>query len=173
MEKISSSDLGWMAAVIDMKGHVITKNNKTRNTPQVVLSVDTKDERIAKRLSAFTGTKPEAHGLSSMSETLRRGCTEHCPEAHIHMSDRDLPDSTKWTVTGLSMGIVLWNLRKYMSTYPEYAKFMGMAFDNSVLEGRGSGQVRASVKRLRDLGWRIPRKISVRIEENETAKETR
>jgi hypothetical protein len=159
---ISTSDYGWMAAVIDMKGHVIVKNNKTRNTEQIVLTVDAKDPRIAQRLAALTGTKPEPHGMSPMSDFMRRGCTEHCPESHIHMyrENVNIPETTRWSVTGLAMGIVLWNLRRHMSTYSEYAKYMGIAFDNAVYSGQGSGMVRVSVNRLRDLGWRIPGKVT-------------
>lgn len=160
--KIRDGDLGWMAAVIDTKGKLSTKNNKKRKTPQVVLRVDTTNKLIAERLCALTGNTPEPREMTPMSpEFLRRGCNEHCPEAHIHVLDteRDTPISTKWSVTGTAMGIVIWNLRKYMATYPDYAPYMGLVFRNTVTKGQGVGQVRSSVQRLKDLGWRIPARI--------------
>lgn len=84
----------------------------------------------------------------------------HCLEAHIHVDEgRVVPETTKWSVTGTALGIVIWNLRKYMTTYPDYAPYMGLVFKNTVTKGQGVGMVRSSVTRLRDLGWRIPAKI--------------
>jgi hypothetical protein len=159
--KISDADLGWMAAIIDMKGGVITKANKTRKTPQVILKVDTVQRPIAERLCALTGVSPEPHKLSDRSAVFyRRGCKEHCLEPHIHVEEDNLPMySTRWTVTGTAMGIVIWNLRKHMTTYPNYSPYMGLVFSNTTVKGQGVGMVRASVKRLKDLGWRIPAKI--------------
>lgn len=167
--KISDADLGWIAAIIDMKGSIIVKDNKTRrnSTPQIVLRVDTTDKRIAQRLAELTGTSPEEREMSPMSpEFLRRGCKEHCLEPHIHVTDDEkrVPLSTRWTVTGTSMGVVIWNIRKYMTTYSEYAPYMGLVFSNAVTKGQGVGMVRASVKRLKDLGWRIPVKLDRELE---------
>lgn len=158
---IRDADLGWMAAVIDMKGKVRVINNSMRCTPQVVLRVDAKNALIAERLSALTGTTPEPHRQSSWSETfLRKGCVEHCLEPHIHVDEgREIPLTTKWSVTGTAMGIVIWNIRRYMTTYPVYAPYMGLVFSNTVTKGQGVGQVRSSVQRLKALGWRIPAKI--------------
>ena len=177
---ISDADLGWIAAIIDMKGSVNIKNNKTRvnSTPQVVLRVNTTDKRIAERLSALTGTAPEPRETREVltgTDFLRRGCKEHCPESHIHVDEGGhvFPASTRWTITGTAMGVVLWNVRKFMSTYPEYSQYMGLVFGNTVTSGQGSGQVRASVRRLKDLGWRIPSRIDRELTLSETAPDGR
>jgi hypothetical protein len=164
MRKISKAELGWMAAVIDMKGHIIRKTNQTRRTPQLVLMVDVKDPRIAQRLAAFTGSKVEAKEQILPNEAfLRRGCAAHCPEAHIHVDENrnwQMPEVTRWAVTGAAMSIVLGNLAPYMSTYEEYADDVDEALAVMVTSGRGSGAVRASVRRLAGLGWRIPKEIT-------------
>ena len=147
MNKISESDLGWLAAIMDAKGKITTKTNPTRNTPQLVLRVCTTDKRIAERLSQLTGTSPEPHEFTRFSgDMIRKGCKEHCPEPHIHVEEplESLPQGTEWRLTGLSMAIVLWNLRKYMTRYPDFAGYVGVAYRNAVTTGRGSGQVRAS-----------------------------
>jgi hypothetical protein len=161
---ISKTDMAWMAAVIDLKGGIIRKNNKKRKTPQTVLIVDCKDARIAVRLSQLTGTAPEPHNQAPMSEFLRRGCREHCKTPHIHVYDEEhpwsMPQTTRWTITGAAMAVVLLNIAPYMSTYEEYRGYVDQAMSVMVTEGQGSGQVRASIRRLSELGWHIPARIA-------------
>jgi hypothetical protein len=164
MRNISEAELGWMAAVIDMKGGVSRKANKARRTPQLVLVVDTKDPRIGQRLAAFTGSRAEVKERLLPNEAfLRRGCASHCPEAHIHVDESSnwhMPEITRWTVTGAAMAVVLLNLAPYMSTYEEYADDVDEAIASMAVSGQGSGAVRAAVKRLEGLGWQIPKEIS-------------
>jgi hypothetical protein len=164
MKSISKAELGWMAAVIDMKGHVVRKNNQARRTPQLVLIVDIKDTRVAQRLAAFTASKAEVKPHMPPSEAfLRRGCASHCPEAHIHVDEASawqMPEITRWTVTGAAMAVVLLNLAPYMSTFSEYIDDVDEAIANMAVSGPGSGAVRAAVKRLAGLGWRIPKEVS-------------
>ncbi len=160
---ISKAELGWMAAVIDMKGHLVRKSNHARRTPQVVLMVDTKDPRISQRLAAFTASKAEVKKHIPPGEAFtRRGCVIHCPEAHIHIDETtwQMPGVTRWAITGATMVIVLTNLAPYMSTYEEYADDVEEALSAMAVSGRGSGAVRAAVKRLSGLGWRIPGKVT-------------
>ena len=161
--KISKSDLGWVAGIIDLKAMIVRKNNKRRKTPQIVLLVDCKEDRVVRRLAKLTGTAPEAHSQHPLKPFMRRGCKEHCKEPHIHVDEEypwNMPETTRWTLTGAAAAIVLYNLSPYMSTYTEYRGTVDMIFATMVTEGQGSGQVRASVKRLAELGWTIPKKIS-------------
>jgi hypothetical protein len=160
---ISKAELGWMAAVVDMKGHLVRKNNQTRRTSQLVLIVDTKDTRIAQRLAAFTASKAEVKEQMPPSEAFtRRGCVTHCPDAHIHIDETawQMPGITRWAITGAAMVVVLLNLAPYMSTYEEYADGVDEALASMAVSGRGSGAVKAAVKRLAGLGWRIPGKVT-------------
>lgn len=85
--KISKSDLGWVAGIIDLKVMIVRKNNKRRKTPQIVLLVDCKEDRVVRRLARLTGTAPEAHSQHPLKPFMRRGCKEHCKEPHIHVDE--------------------------------------------------------------------------------------
>lgn len=162
VKRLTEADKAWMAAVIDLKGMVIRKHNKMRKTPQLVLYVGTKDARIAARLSALTGTSPEAHEQKGLEEFLRRGCVEHCKDAHVHMH-KQMPLITRWSVTGVAAAMVLANLAPYMSTYPDYAGVVAEILVNFAAKGQGSGATRSAILRLEQLGWRIPMGISRRM----------
>lgn len=171
---ISKADLGWMAAVIDMKGHVTRKSNKSRRTPQLVLVVDVKDSRIARRLAAMTGSTVEVKEHMPPSKAFyRRGCVEHCPDAHVHVDEDNawqMPEVFRWTATGAAMAIVLVNLAPFMSTYEEHADDVEMALVNMAASGPGSGAVKAAVKRLAGLGWGIPNDIDASFKEHDAVR---
>lgn len=154
--KLDRADMGWMAAVIDLKGKIYEKQNKQRLTPQLVLHVSSKDQRIVERLSKMTGTKPAMRDQREPAEFMRHPCGAHCPEAHQHVTKFDMPDSGVWTVTGLAMAIVLWNLRPFMASSYQYTERIEQVLRNTKLNGKGCGSVRTSVQRLIDLGWPLP-----------------
>jgi hypothetical protein len=163
---ITEADKAWMAAVVDVKGAVARKVSRSRRTPQVVLTVRVKDARIARRLGALTGVTPEVRESPKVSEFLRRGCAEHCAEAHIHIGSVypwRMPEVTHWTLTGAAAAVVLSNLAPHMCTYGDYQADVAAITENLVTTGRGSGMVRASVERLRELGWAVPPALEVRV----------
>jgi hypothetical protein len=155
---ITETDKAWMAAIVDLKGSVVRKKNKMRKTPQVVLTMSAKNPRIAARLSALTGTAPEAHPSPTAEQFLRRACAEHCTEPHVHVGEYpwQMPETTRWSVTGIAAAIVLVNLAPYMSTYADYAGSVAEVFATFAAKGQGSGAVRATVNRLDELGWSVP-----------------
>jgi hypothetical protein len=160
---VNTEDLAWTAAVIDVKGAVTVKHNKQRRTPQVVLYVHTKEPRVARRLCALTGTEPEGHERQT-APFARRGCKEHCLEPHVHVREDgeypwQMPETTRWAVTGAGAAVVLLNLRPYMVTYGDYADNVGLILGSLVTSGQGYGMVRASVDRLQQLGWALPAEI--------------
>jgi hypothetical protein len=159
--KVTETDKAWMAAVIDLKGAVIRKNNKMRATQQVVLYVSAKNPRIAARMSALTGTAPEEHPSPGPSEFIRRSCSAHCPAPHVHVGDEGgypwrLPTTTRWTLTGIAAAVVLGNLSPYMSTYDQYAGDVAQILATFAARGQGSGMTRVAVARLTELGWKVP-----------------
>lgn len=166
---VTAADMAWMAGVIDVKGAVIRKNNKTRRTPQVVLYVQTREERIAVRLSALTGIAPEAHERRLPEQFLRRNCAEHCKVPHVHVGEGEypwqMPPTTRWALTGIAAAVVLANLAPFMSTYPDYAEDVVMIVGNFAAAGQGSGAVRKTLLRLKALGWQIPVAVAVRLAE--------
>lgn len=155
----TQADLGWMAAVIDLRGHVYIKNNKQRaeGSRQIVLMVESKRFGIIRRLGELAGTKPEAMQARAMKEFMRRGCAEHCLEPHVHVNDdRQLPPIARWTVTGIAFAVIVHGLAPYLAEdqgMPELAQEILGATD---VLGRGSGAVMSTLVRLKDIGWEMP-----------------
>jgi hypothetical protein len=149
-----------MAAVIDLKGMMLRKKNTQRATPQLVLVVESRNLNVIRRLADMTGGNPEAKRLVDVKEWMRRGCTVHCPEAHVHVDDKHMPVTQRWTVTGVAAGIVLHNLAPYLVADKPYQEFLDMAIENSAMFGQGSGLVRSTVTRLVVLGWGLPPKLA-------------
>lgn len=54
---IPPEKLGWLASVLDLKGHIIRKNNQTRRTPQLVLMVESSRLRVVEELCRLTGAR--------------------------------------------------------------------------------------------------------------------
>jgi hypothetical protein len=152
---IDEASKGWMAGILDFQAHICDKSNKTRNTPQLTMYVETKIFGIIRRLCDMTGISFREHGSGFRGEErewMRRGCGEHCPEAHVMGC---------WEITGASMSVVLWNLRSYMITTEEPSRepwdwAMGMAIAGARLTGRGSPLVLDGLRRLSGLGWDMP-----------------
>jgi len=158
---VKAADLGWMAAVIDLKGILLRKRNRSRATPQLVIVVDSRNFDVIRRLAEMTGTNPEAKRIQTLNtDWSRRGCSEHCPEAHVHFTVH-MPDTQRWSVTGVAAAVVLHNLRPYLvSSEKPYDEFTEEALANAVLSGRGSGAVKATLARLIALGWELPAELA-------------
>jgi hypothetical protein len=161
---ISEADKGYFAAIIDFQGHVVRRSNghRAEGSEHVSLYVDTRIQEITSKLCAMTGTNPEpkANGHAALKvEWLRRGCVEHCPEPHQHVGEGDItmPPTVKWSATGCSAAIILWNLLPYMKTTREPWEWaMGICFASTRLHGRGSQAALTAIRRLHSLGWDLP-----------------
>lgn len=149
--------LGWMAGIIDLKGIFLRKNNKMRATPQIVLAVESKQFAIIRELGSLTGTSPELKKQVAKREFMRRGCADHCPEAHVHIGDEGmLPAIARWTITGAGMAVVLYNLMPFLIMDKPYKEYMDEAIENAPLTGQGSAAVLTSLRRLAMIGWELP-----------------
>jgi hypothetical protein len=155
-----------MAAVLDLRGHIIAKNNQDRATWQLVLLVESKDKRVIDKLAGMTGTSPEAGRPNSVPDWMQRGCAEHCPEKHIHYDKSSMPAIHRWSATGVAAAIVIWNISPYMVNSAPYTELLEEAMAAAVLRGRGSGQAKAAVRRLRDLGWKLPPRFAKAIKDD-------
>jgi hypothetical protein len=152
------AQLGWMAAIIDLKGRLSYKKNALRRTNQITLSVDTKEWLVIQRLSQLTGTSPEVRDQTPLNEMFRRGCATHCPEAHVHV-DREgiyMPRSARWTITGAGLVVVYHNLKDYLVTDRGYAQAVREIEESVQVTGRGSVTVLMACNRLKNLGWVLP-----------------
>jgi hypothetical protein len=156
---IAPEQLGWMAAVLDMKGAVILKKNTMRATPQIVIMVEGTHRAVITRLCQMTGTSvDQKHQNPLPEEWTRRGCVEHCPASHIHQkTEKPMPLTSRWTLTGASAALVLDALQPYLITWMDrWASAYDMIVEEMALTGRGSGQTRKSLARLMSLGWPLP-----------------
>jgi hypothetical protein len=164
---IEVTDLAWMAGIIDLKGRIIVKNNKSRATPQIVLAVQCKEYAIIRRLGQLVGTSPELVKARETPDWMRRGCDEHCPEPHVHVNGGppgagpgSLVATARWTVTGVGMAVVLTALRPYLQVHRDYEEAIEAITANMVHAGQGVGMVRKQLDRMKELGWTIPEEFS-------------
>jgi hypothetical protein len=150
-------DLGWMAAVMDLKARFLRKNNKDRSphTSQVLMYVESVQTGVVRKLATLTGTKVElTEHIATKDGFWRRGCGEHCEEAHVHVDTGHFKPTMRWTITGASMATVLYNLAPYMLT--EVDEYIDLGLRNTALRGRGSGAALGALRRLSGLGWKLP-----------------
>ena len=156
---LTPAKMGWMAGIIDLKGHIYIKKNAQRSTRQIVLTVDSKFPGIIRELGVLCGTKPESANAKPLKDFMRRSCNEHCPEAHIHVDDRIMPGIHRWTITGIALAVVLDALEPVLTEdkgFPEYKDEILSTMD---MGGRGSGQVMATLNKLQLLGWPMPARV--------------
>jgi len=171
-EMITEAELGWMAGILDFQGHVVRKNNNMRakGSVQVTVYVETSITEIIERLGNMTGTSPEPmeNKFAPKSEWNRKGCSEHCPEPHVH-SVASFPDQARWTVSGAAAAVVLWNVRDHLVTIkdPSWDWAMAMCFASTRLTGQGSGQAMKAVRRLATMGWELPPVMAEAVRDSE------
>jgi hypothetical protein len=157
-ETIPSVKLAWAAAVLDMKGTIIIKSNKTRATPQIVLMVESTHVGVVAELGRLTGSTIEPKEARFRPAWMRRGCITHCPEPDIEYPEQPdyLPAQTRWTVTGAAAAIVLHNVIPYMVTDKGMQTALDEILGNVNLQGRSGNSARQAVARLAGLGWVLP-----------------
>jgi hypothetical protein len=155
---VSAEKLAWMAGIIDLKGRIAYKNNKARRSRQTVLFVETKIFTIVTAMAGMTWTSPDMKQAKPLSEFIRRGCVEHCPEAHVHVDKMGLmmPQVSRWTVTGAAMVVVLHNLQPYLMVDRGYGAIVAEVLANQKLVGPGANAMLVAVRRLQRAGWKIP-----------------
>ena len=160
------SQLGWMAGILDLKGKILRKNNKLRRTQQIVLCVDSSQITVIRELSRMTGTNPELKNNSNPrpSGWYRRGCLEHCEDAHIHVDSDWTQATARWTVTGASMAVVLSNVLPYIRNDAGFTEAHDEALSNAALDGRGATATMAAIRRLHELGWDVPAALEPQLE---------
>jgi hypothetical protein len=166
---IPAAQLGWMAGVIDLRGKIVYKNNKSRTTTnatrQVVMYVESKQRSVIEELCRLTGTMVETQDrISGANSWFRSGCSEHCPDAHIHVQVESFPAISRWTITGAAMAVLIWNIQPFLrNKQEELTKVMAEVFLDAKVSGRGSGATLKSLDRLQSLGWDIPAELYERM----------
>jgi hypothetical protein len=156
--RIDVRDLAWLAGIFDMKASLIRKKNRSRSTPQIVLYVESKNHTVVRTIARMTGTSPEMQPAKGPTDWVRKGCVQHCPDAHVHVGDFQwgMPAITRWTITGAAAAVVLHNVMPYMRTDAGLSEALTEIFNQAVTTGQGWGATRGALRRLRDLGWALP-----------------
>jgi hypothetical protein len=154
---ITEAQLGWMAAVLDMKGHIYHKQTDSRHGVIVTLIVDSSKTEVIMKLSEMTGGNLDR--ARSKQEWTRRGCVQHCGESHNHVVTQ--PGTQRWAVNGITACIVLHGVLPYIQTvskgwHEAYAETLA----RSRISGQGSGATRPAIARMLRLGWQLPPYIS-------------
>ncbi len=152
-------DMAWMAGVIDMKGRTRRVTSPSRATPLCVLQVESQHLPVLRRLAKLTGTRLEVSPAKELPVSLRRQCSEHCPDAHQHVHPV-MPEIGRWHVSGAGAAIVLVNLMPYFGTdNTARVDFVSQVINQIPARGRGRHAVNLTIARLGRLGWDVPPKL--------------
>jgi hypothetical protein len=167
---LSPATLGWMAGIIDLKGKIYQKKNAQRATPQTVLMVESRHPGIIRKLGSLVGTSPEYMAAKPLKEFMRRGCTEHCLEPHVHVNDdRVMPTVFRWTCTGVVAAIVLDALEPLLVEDKGFKEHKDEILASVPMEGQGANAVMTAINRMVTLGWPMPEQVSRVLERREQA----
>lgn len=177
MTRITQADLGWTAAVLDLRGIILYKNNKQRaeGHRQIVVAVHSQVLPVTDRLGALVGTKTDRRPRPPEWRTGwdQHGCVEHCPEKHVHHPAFRTHEIGTFTVTGSAAAVVLWNVRPWLADTGNNTRPPGAfraSYDEIVrdliLKGPGSGAIKGVFARLMSMGWALPPEIAAAFERN-------
>lgn len=154
----------YMAAIIEAKGRIKMLEVEGRASPQLTLRYQSQQIHVVKAMCANTGSEPNIVLAKSFDDRKRAGCTQHCPEQHIHF-EQNMPQTATWQIVGVGAAIVLHNLMPYMAA-PEddpstakYRRFIDVIFTWQPATNRGAYTVKTTVERLAKLGWKIPSEL--------------
>lgn len=152
---LAPTQLAWMAAVIEMRGRVKRIDTPSRRNPQLKLYVNGKHVGVMRRLAELTGTELTIRESRVIESKERRGCTEHCPEPHVHYGV-EMPSVASWDISGPAAAVVLMGLRPYLTDPGGMQSFVDEVIAQTPKSGRGRAAIDRSINRLRALGWDIP-----------------
>lgn len=144
----SEADLRYMAGVFDAGASYTVTGGNDRVRQMGMICVG-RIERDVQRWLLVTagGFSGRREGYEMLQD--RKGCSEHCPEPHVHM--RGTIRRPEWRVQGFTSYIILENLRPYLRGWNEQAQRIIDIESPCVTTARK--KTRESLERL---GWRIP-----------------
>lgn len=133
------ADLAYIAAIVDTQGHITTRT--VRETVLPALAVSSPNTALLTWLGQLTGTRPTI----TRRQYGRAACSEHCPDAHQHVTSV----SGRWSVTGAKATVVLHSVTPYLRLRTEEAA-------EAVRLGTAARFKPATVAKMLALGWSSP-----------------
>jgi hypothetical protein len=148
VDALRVADLAYIAAVIDTRGHIASRSVREAMLP--LLAVSSPEVALLNWLGEITGTRP----VTTSRSYGRAGCSEHCPDAHQHVTSI----SGRWSVTGVKATVVLFNVAPYLRVRAQDAA-------DAMALGLSAGFKRATVQKMAALGWALPNYDTQRVGE--------
>ncbi len=161
---MTQQKFAYMAAIIEAKGRIKMLEVEGRASPQLTLRYQSQQVYIVKALCEYTGSEVNITQAKSFNDNKRAGCTEHCPEKHVHYAQH-MPQTAHWQIVGAGAAIVLYNLMPYMAagddspSTAKFRRFVDVVCAWQPASNRGAYTVKQTVERLHKLGWKIPAEL--------------
>ena len=147
MKEIGPADLAYVAALIDLQGHITTRSVRDATLPLLALSSG--NAGVLQMLGRMTGVRP----FVTRRDYNRVGCSAHCPEPHQHI----VSESGRWSVSGVKATVVLHSVLPYL-------RFKRDEAVEAIRVGLDADYKPATLTKMKELGWELPnypdRKIS-------------
>jgi hypothetical protein len=139
--------VGYVAGVIDARGHIEVNNRHGKPQPRV--RITTKRIELLEKMAALTGSKV----VQDRMGYNRKACSEHCADQHQHVAWQ----SIQWTVDSARATIVLYNVQPFIFGQVDKVRTALMAGLAAFPPERGN-----TPQQMYDLGWEIPDELAVR-----------
>jgi hypothetical protein len=162
---ISETEVVWMAGVTDAMGRI--------ETPRVALVTVkyqvTRVPNLAEHITALLGTSPlergRVEGINPLESYARKGCREHCPEAHIHVHP-SFRSQRIVQASGIRAYILLWNLFPYLRAKRDLASLAMDAYQSAANPVTKAVMV---ARKMQSIGWQIPDDVEIVLDTEEAA----
>ena len=141
-DRLSPTTLSYMAGVLDSIG-LLTTRTLPNDTILPRVALHTKNTGLLQ----FFGERTGVTTVTTERNYMRFGCQEHCAEKHRHIRSV----SGRWAIEGAKATILLFNLERFLRLQRSTA--------HALIEvGLRAEHKRATLEKMRMLGWEVPEK---------------
>lgn len=138
-KRITNAELAYVAALIDLQGHITSRTVREAVLPMVALS--SPNAAVLRLLGEMTGVRP----FITRRDYSRLGCVAHCPEPHQHI----VSESGRWSLSGVKATVVLHSVLPFL-------RFQRDEAIEAIRLGLEAGYKPATIAKMAELGWRLP-----------------
>lgn len=139
MSAVTIEQVAWCGGVIDAIGLIRLRETDV-GSQLASVSVSTALVPIAQRLAELTGTK-----VTTVKRNYNRlGCSQHCTEAHLHVTSI----TARWSLTGARALTFLTAVRPYLGVKADAA-------DEVISAAKGAPSKPRTAQKMAELGWPI------------------